>query len=280
MKKLVLPLFSCLLVLSLLLGSFATAKAAPGDDPVVTPVSGDATFATEIIPIVSLPGVTTYGEMLVPAGFPAGEAQFGGNGVRVTGFDASKATACFSLSAAAVNEGWGGKVAVWDGAKWVRLATSITTVEESNTALACATITGNGTYAFIKYIAEPDKLPTYGKCSDDTLVGIRFDYNYPEGIFTVYEAIVLHNPAPAVGSTVSFQLLSISPEGLLPSGPYSGSGSVTISLPGAAIVSAASPIVFYFDKSLVEDFFDVSVSARVFLPDCYVDVTFPDDFLH
>ncbi len=166
MKKFVLPLFSCLLVLSLLLGSFTTAKAAPGDDPVVTPVSGDTDFTTEVVAIASLPGVVELEDgMLAPLGFPAGEAQFGGNGIVVKGFDSGKATACFSLSAVAVNEGWGGKVAVWDGAKWVRLATSITTSDETNTAIACATITGSGTYAFIKYVTEPDKLPTMSACN-------------------------------------------------------------------------------------------------------------------
>ncbi len=169
MKKFVLPLFSCLLVLSLLLGSFATAKAAPGDDPTVTPVSGDTDFTTEVIAIASLPGTTTLDEMIVPVGFPAGEAQFGGNGILVKGFDSGKATACFSLSAVAVNEGWGGKVAVWDGAKWVRLATSITIEDETNTALACATIAGNGTYAFIKYVTEPDKLPVSKPLCEDIL---------------------------------------------------------------------------------------------------------------
>jgi hypothetical protein len=161
MKRFVLPLFSGLLVLSLLLGSFATAKAAPGDNPTVTPVSGDTDLTTEIIAIASLPGVTELaGGMLAPAGFPAGEAQFGGNGIRVTGMDSGKATACFYLSAAEINQGWGGKVGVWDGTQWVLLATSISLPEETNNAIACATISGNGTYAFIKYVTEPDKLPT------------------------------------------------------------------------------------------------------------------------
>jgi hypothetical protein len=281
MKKFVLPLFSCLLVLSLLLGSFVTAKAAPGDDPVVTPVSGDTDFTTEVVAIASLPGTVTLDDgMLAPLGFPAGEAQFGGNGVRVTAMDQGKATACFSLSASAVNEGWGGKVAVWNGAKWVRLATSITTADETNTALACATITGSGTYAFIKYVAEPDKLPGYGKCTDEPVVSPAFGWNYSTGTFVLSNALIVHSPAAPDGTTVSFQLLSVSPEGLLPSGPYSGSGTVIGSNPGIFIVAPSSPIVFHFDKSLVHDLFDVSVVARVFLPDCYIDVTFPNDFLH
>ena len=41
MKKVMVPFFSCLLGFTLLLGSFGSAKAEVGDDPVVTPVSGD-----------------------------------------------------------------------------------------------------------------------------------------------------------------------------------------------------------------------------------------------
>ena len=88
MKKLLLPFFSCLLVFTLLLGLFGSARAEVGDDPVVTPVSGDMEFTTEIIPIASLPGIIELDDlMLAPAGFPAGEAQFEGAGVRVTSFD-------------------------------------------------------------------------------------------------------------------------------------------------------------------------------------------------
>ncbi len=160
MKKVFVPLFSFLLVLSLLLGTYGSAKAAPGDDPVVTPVSGDTEFTTAVVPIAALPGTVTLDDgMLAPVGFPTGEAQFGSNGIRVSGMDQGKATACFFLSAAAINQGWGGKVGVWNGSKWVLLPTSITTAEESNTATACASIAGNGTYAFIKYVAEPAKLP-------------------------------------------------------------------------------------------------------------------------
>ncbi len=168
MKKVFVPLFSFLLVLSLLLGTYGSAKAAPGDDPVVTPVSGDTEFTTAVVPIAALPGTVTLDDgMLAPVGFPTGEAQFGSNGIRVSGMDQGKATACFFLSAAAINQGWGGKVGVWNGSKWVLLPTSITTTEESNTATACASIAGNGTYAFIQYVAEPDKLPKARECDFD-----------------------------------------------------------------------------------------------------------------
>ncbi len=276
MKKFVLPLFSGLLVLSLLLGSFATAKAAPGDDPVVTPVSGDTDFTTEIVAIASLPGTTILDEMIVPVGFPAGEAQFGGNGILVKGFDSGKATACFSLSASAVNEGWGGKVAVWNGAKWVRLATSITTADETNTALACATITGSGTYAFIKYVAEPDKLPGYASCGDLAIAGpIKFHFDTYDGWMSMGGAISLF-PIP-LGTEVSFQIIQQDPEGFFYTGT-SGTGIVTTSEevdPGIYVTYITFDPIVEFTYDYYENL--NSFVFRVFLPGCYTDFTYPDD---
>ena len=157
MKRTALSVFSLLLVLGLLLTSFGTVKAALGDDPVVTPVSGDMEFTTEVVPMASLPGTMVLeSQMLAPLGFPAGEAQFEGAGVRITGMDYGKATACFAVSG--MKYGWGGKVGVWDGVKWVLLPTTITKDEEVQNSVACATVAGNGTYAFIKYVVDTSLL--------------------------------------------------------------------------------------------------------------------------
>ena len=148
MKKVFRLSFLFVFVLGLLFTSFNAAKAEIGDDPVVTPVSGDMEFTTEVVPVASLPGTTMLeSQMLVPVGFPLGEAQFEGAGVRVTGMDYGKATACFAVSG--MQYGWGGKVGVWDGVKWVLLPTTITKDEEVQNSVACATVAGNGTYAFI-----------------------------------------------------------------------------------------------------------------------------------
>ena len=149
--------FLFVFVLSLLFASFGAAKAAIGDDPVVTPVSGDMEFTTEVVPIASLPGTIELADlMLAPAGFPEGEAQFEGAGVMISGMDSGKATACFAVSG--TQWGWGGKVGVWDGTKWVLLPTTITKAEEALNSLACASVAGNGTYAFIKYVTDPSLL--------------------------------------------------------------------------------------------------------------------------
>jgi len=296
MKKGTPVIISCLLVLTLLLGSFSTARAAAGDDPFVTPVSGDKDFTTEIIPIAHLPGTTqTAGQMIVPVGFPEGEAQFGGNGIRVIGMDSGKATVCFSLDTIAVQQGWGGFVGVWNGSKWVKLATSIsTTSDEAAATTGCATITGNGTYAFIKYVTEPAKLPSYGQCGFEVMA---FPIESEEGpIFPVSKTIALpsydllmeaaivgtsNGYVVPVGGTVSYKIISTVPAGFILAGG-SGSGIVAMNnaedeMPiGMMIVVFDPPVFIDWDNSLEEDFEDLTV--RIFFPDCYADFSFSGFF--
>ncbi len=258
MKKLALPLFSCLLVLSLLLGLTGSATAAPGDDPTVTPLSGDTEFATEVVPIASLPGtVELAGGMLAPVGFPDGEAQFGGNGVMVAGFDSGKATACFTLSAAELNQGWGGKVAVWDGAKWVRLDTTITTPDETNDAIACATITGSGTYAFIKYVVDPSLLPYDPIC---TFTAETFFWDYSSGDDYMFN---LYFPTPLpVGTPVSWHVTS-----------YSEDGSIYGALDGNWTVQWDGYYLDMFLYTALDSDFDYATIDFQF-PDCHLIHTF------
>jgi hypothetical protein len=81
--------------------------------------------------------------MLVTVGFPASKAQYQGDGIIVTRMDHGKAQICLYITG--TQYGWGGKVRMCDGTKWVKLSTTITLIEESNKSLACTTITGNGT---------------------------------------------------------------------------------------------------------------------------------------
>lgn len=281
MKKAIISVFSCLLVLSLLLSMSGNATAAPGDDPIVTPVSGDTDFITEIIAIASLPGVVELeGGMLAPVGFPDGEAQFGGNGIRVTGFDSGKATACFFLSAAEINQGWGGKVGVWDGINWVRLATTITTPEDTNNAIACATITGNGTYAFIKYVTQPDLLPTaLPRCSEQTFavpyvqpvtgrwpnlrpgylgLGFRGKYFYSDQVYNV-------------GDAVTFEVLETNNAIFTPDEPILANGTIAFVFgPHDGIYGygvSYEPFLFYF-WGILRPF-----TYKLTLPNCYVEGT-------
>jgi hypothetical protein len=277
MKKLLLPFFSCLLVVTLALSSFSSVTAAGGGDPWVTPVSGDMDFTATVVPIDRLPGVVELAsQMLAPVGFPEGEAQFGGNGVRVTDFASGKATACFSISAQEVANGWGGKVGMWDGAKWVLLPTAIAPVaEEASTTSACAGITGNGTYAFIKWIADAGKLPTMKECDFDIYMDLTgyytiFEDDYLQGWIT---GIMLWSEADLAGAPVSFRQLSAVPEGWF---VIEGTGYGTLSAmgPGAYITvfndflwfteqyGQAESLTFYLTIGNCYKVVDIMVSDR------------------
>jgi len=163
MKKSSGVILCVLLSISLLLASFSnvSAKAAGSSqvNPVFTLTSGDMSFTTEFLPMISLPGATTLASgMLIPVGFPSGEKQFEGVGLQVTGFDFGSASACFPITA--VNQGWGGQVGKWDGSKWVLLPTSISKPTEESFNWACATVNASGTYALISWVVDASKLPT------------------------------------------------------------------------------------------------------------------------
>ena len=282
MKKLVLPFFSVLLVFTLALSSFSSVTAAGGDDPWVTPVSGDMEFTAAVVSIPNLSGIIELdSQKYSPAGFPGGETQFGGDGVRVTGFDAGKATVCFSLKAIEVKKGWGGKVGMWDGAKWVLLPTSIAPVaEEASTTSACAGITGSGTYAFIKYIADTSLLP-----KGPPACGVMtFDFPY-EFYFDDYDGwmevgIVVHNSFIPEGTPIGYQLINVVPPDFFKSG-LSGSGVVfdTMQVDDDLFVAWVG-----FDPTVIfeYDYFDEleSFTLRVFLPGCYTDFQYPDDLFN
>ncbi len=225
MRKLVIPLLCCLLVLTSLLSSYSTVSATDLDNPVITPVSGDMEFSTTIVSTSSLPGITELpGGMLVPVGFPSGEAQFQGNGIRISEFETGKATVCFSITGTEV--GWGGKVGLWDGEKWIMVPTTITSYEENLVSSACATITSGGTYAFIRWVAHPELLPG---CEYDTSKwrlgtwpdndSLRF---WIEGMENV-----------AYGTMVYYRVLGMDPAGGL-TGATSGEGFVGNFVPGDA----------------------------------------------
>ncbi len=278
MKKFVLPFFSLLLVLSLALSSFSSVTAAAGDDPWVTPVSGDMEFTTIIVSIPGLPGALELAnQQFAPAGFPAGETQFGGNGVRVDGFDAGKATVCFSLGAVEVGQGWGGKVGMWNGTKWQLLPTTIAPVAlEASSTSACAGITGSGTYAFIKYIADasllPKQIPACGVMT--AAFPIFMDFDEYEG--WMEGGIVFHSSLIPEGTPISYQLINVVPTGFFTSG-QSGSGIVVDTGESGGVFGALvifdPPVIFEYD------YFEnlESFTLRVFLPQCYTDFNYPDD---
>jgi len=271
MKKSAFLLFSIMLVLGLLVLPAGTARAAVGDDPLVTPVSGDMVFTTEIVPIASLPGtIVLASQMLAPVGFPEGEAQFEGAGVRVTGMDYGKATVCFTLSTIAVNQGWGGKAGVWNGTKWVLLPTTITTgTDEAANTTACAPIAGNGTYAFIKWVVDPSLLLVKGQCGGDYYPAFYHNEG-PSGLFTdfsvepesvVFSGVLTH--PTAYGSPVFYKLLEYD-------------GDVWGSFSGSIIHSPGSWYTDFYDLHVdLSDF--VYAKLYVEFPECWAILEYDQD---
>jgi hypothetical protein len=252
MKKFSILLTSGLLTLSLLLVSigsvsaFAPASSLP--DPVVTPVSGDMVFTSELVSTASLPGVTSMSSgMLVPVGFPAGEKQFEGDAVKVSGFDSGKATACFATTGTSV--GWGGQVGMWNGTQWVLLPTTITSPAESSFSWACASITNSGIYAFIRWVADVSLLPNKSACNYGIInaYGSASDSVESAGIETGHIGLFQFvSTTDLTGKTVTVTLLSS-----VPDGDYTWAGSATgviVSDGGGNYHFVVSPLVpFYFN---------------------------------
>jgi hypothetical protein len=256
MKKVFSLMLGSLLVVSLLLSVTGTAKGFFVDppslpDPVVTPVSGDMEFSTELLPVAQFPGAQDYNQMLVPVGFTLGQAQFLDTGVIVSGMDQGKATVCFTFTGA--SSGWGGKVGVWNGTKWVLLATTIKNLEESPNSLACAPITGNGTYAFIRYVADTSLLHT---CTVDTSAW-SLDFDSYDGYFYIYTQFNNLD----YGTPVTLTFLSATP-----SLNYDGFDGTTSEIVGNFISNFA---VFY--DSTFETYGPVLVTFRVSAAGCSVD---------
>ncbi len=137
-----------LLIASLFLSAFIIEPTIVWPDPTVAAISGDTDFVASVTDPLKLSG--TYKNDVgtpVPTGFPAGEIQFGGNGLVLKDVTSGSQSLCFSFPT--YRYGWRGSIYQWNGSKWVKLATTITERNEGAPALACTTVYGNGTYALL-----------------------------------------------------------------------------------------------------------------------------------
>jgi hypothetical protein len=278
MKKTVLAFLGITLILSMLLASFGTVKAAPsGDDPEVMPVSGDLEFTTTVLNPSSLPGtVKNAAEVIFPVGFPVGEMQFKGNGILVKGFDSGTARACFSFPT--YRYGWVGSVYQWTGSKWSKLTTSITEDVEGSSATACADIHTSGTYALITNYKGNAVAKEIQECVD-----IEFIWpNLEEGEGNRYYILGgdVYPPIP-VGTLVSYELLNITPVGSLTGNLYA-EGYVDSIGPAFGVEENpdAAYVVFprgtYIDYS--ENWADITFKVRFYTMGCYKDFDYPFTF--
>ncbi len=118
--------FGIVLVICLLLSSFGAATASPlqGGNPVVTIISGGETLTITKVPLGKLPGTIVGAKGgITPLGFTAGEKQFSGAGVKLTGLQLGIAQICFSFPG---RYGWSGDIYQWNGNAWPKLESSPT----------------------------------------------------------------------------------------------------------------------------------------------------------
>ena len=183
----------CFFVCLLLTVSFVLpveAKAASNDvvsgsDPVVVGLTGDLAFTTTVIDQANIPGSVLQDQEYLPVGY-SGAMQFNGKGVEVKGVTNGTEKACFNFDLH--NYGWTGNVYQWNGAKWVKLNTTITNHDEGNT-VACAVIHGNGVYALLDALTTPQtssfavasgETSDYGTCPDTVSASLSLD-SYTSG---------------------------------------------------------------------------------------------------
>jgi hypothetical protein len=158
MKKSLIGIVALLVAVTFAFSSIGAVNASsdlPG--PTFSVTSGDTSFTTALVPIVSLPGVTTLSNgMLIPVNFKTGEKQFAGDGLLVTGFESGTASACFAFNPD--NSIWSAAVAKWDGSKWLLLPTTFSAPKENIYSIACSSVAESGTYALLEWIGDPAKL--------------------------------------------------------------------------------------------------------------------------
>ena len=233
MKKVSIAMLSLIMVISLLLTSQGSVSAEAvqnsSTSPSVAWVSGDNTFTVAPIAVVSLPGITTLSNgMIVPAGFkvPA-EKQFEGVGIQISGFDSGKLNACFAMTG--VNQGWGGQVGQWTGTQWKLLPTTITSPKETAYSLACATVSGSGVFALLKWVVDASKLPSAKPDCGYSIVDMYgsqpYDYegNYNGTSYTsVFDRWTIQSDSDLTGKFVTVTVLSSLPVDTFTLGSISG----------------------------------------------------------
>jgi len=159
MKKTTKVSLAILLTFCLVLASLSTVfamplptKAAiPWADPTAMATDTTLVFTSTVKDAWQLPGTTELSSgMFVPAGFPEGQAQFGGKGLAVSDLpDGRFVKVCFNFPV--YFNSWHGTIYAWDGMEWVAMPTTITpgdTEDPANT-YACTPSAGNGTYALV-----------------------------------------------------------------------------------------------------------------------------------
>lgn len=167
MKKSIYILFAFILAVGFASLGFspvaATAITTPGHpqkaDPTAVPNVTGASMTAEVLDVSVLPGTLQLNSGVYgPVGFKAGDVQFGGSGLKVSGLTGgNKATVCFAFPSYRYK--WDGKIEEWNGTKWVSLVTTFTKDGDGIVNWACTSAAGNGTYSLIIWYYGPAEPP-------------------------------------------------------------------------------------------------------------------------
>jgi hypothetical protein len=163
-------------------------------------------------------------------------------------------------------------VGQWNGSKWVLLATTITTPEESEISNACATIYGDGTYALLTWVADASLLANSSPSSTcdfeiSNLGNIMSSMVWDGDYFTAtLVGIGFDSTGDLVGLPVTVTLLSANPAG---SYGMSGSGSGTVIYTTEGYIVWFDPDPTIFDDTAV----NISYTYHIDFGFCYINYT-------
>lgn len=261
MTKKVLSILSIFLCLSLLLTTFGTARAesivaSTLPQPTITPLTGNPSYTTRLLSIKDLPGVTALDNgKFAPTGYESGEKQFEGSGLQISGFSGGSATLCFAFDGA--SSGWGGQVAMWDGAIWKLLNTAISSGgDEVSYSWGCTAINSGGTFIFLKWITEPDLLtkskPDCGYAIVGAMPGI-IDYSVIDGVITgtIISVLMITDPSLEIGGEIIKVTFDFTPKAISLS-PTSTQGAVVPWGSGFYVIGLTSPTTFSVTEDVSE----------------------------
>jgi len=260
MKKGISVFFAMIFLCSLLVTGITPAEAAAWPPPTAVALTGDTSFTATVVDPAQLTGASfADGEKIYPTGFNQGEVQFGGKALVLTGIESGSQQLCFAFPNYAA--GWRGNVYQWDGAKWVKLATTITEGEDGAMTRACAVSYGNGTYALIiSYTEQAKVLPT---CDFEFGTGLELDGH--EGSIYEFHWIMGLFPADWLGKKASFKII-VEPSSAAWGPGLSDGGPITLGFPASPTdYHFWSTQTFFVDMEQLE-----SWKVHITLPGCQV----------
>ncbi len=268
MKKYLILLLSIVFFLSLVLGPSSVVSAANWELPTITPLTGDKefNFKTANPTDPQFTAITENG-LVVPAGFPLGQKQFGGEIAIINGLNGGSARLCFSFPT--YRYGWDGGIYQWDGARWNPVASTLTESKDDGAASVCTTITGDGSYALIIGFAHPEKttadLPVCSADFEASTIPFYIDGD-GESFETISFIVLLINQNFSQGTPIRYQVINVSPPGSL-SGALSQRGYVYND-------EGPTSVIFFLNSTDLQEFIDTMEDLSDYVPPSYTYITF------